>query len=162
VKDRFCRWNIPYLEVLMGNDKRHSWLGHGLNCFLELIYGLIRHIILNNIRIVISMLADNVLVLLMKYLAVLVDFGFLGFFILLIFIFFLLFCYYKQPGDEKRAALLSLLSAGVFSLFSYPFTYPFVWVIVCFDIHILIKRVGHWRFTPVYKSCHVLFFLGFV
>ena len=112
-----------------------------------------------------SMLADNVLCPFNEYLAVLVNFGFLGFFILLAFIFFLLFCYYKQPVDEKRAALLSLLSVGVFSLFSYPFTYPFVWVIVCFDIYILLKRVGHWVFAPIYKKslCVILiiFCLGF-
>ncbi len=39
------------------------------------------------------------------------------------------------------------------------FTYPFVWIIVCFDIYILLKRVGHWRFTPVYKKLSCIVFI---
>lgn len=133
--------------------------GHGINSFRTHYMDYQAHYFEQHPDSKYSMLADNVLCPFNEYLAVLVNFGFLGFFILLAFIFFLLFCYYKQPGDEKRAALLSLLSAGVFSLFSYPFTYPFVWVIVCFDIYILIKRVGHWRFTPVYKKLSCIVFI---
>lgn len=140
--------------------------GHGINSFRTHYMDYQAHHFEQHPDSKYSMLADNVLCPFNEYLAVLVDFGFLGFFILLVFIFFLLFCYYKQPGDEKRAALLSLLSAGVFSLFSYPFTYPFVWVIVCFDIYILLRRVGCWVFAPIYKKslCVILiiFCLGFL
>lgn len=139
--------------------------GHGINSFRTHYMDYQAHYFEQYPDSKYSMLADNVLCPFNEYLAVLVNFGLLGFFILLAFIFFLLFCYYKQPGDEKRTALLSLLSVGVFSLFSYPFTYPFVWIIVCFDIYILLKRVGHWVFAPIYKKslCVILiiFCLGF-
>lgn len=145
--------------------KDSPFYGHGINSFRTHYMDYQAHYFEQHPDSKYSMLADNVLCPFNEYLAVLVNFGFLGFFILLAFIFFLLFCYYKQPGDEKRAALLSLLGVGVFSLFSYPFTYPFVWIIVCFDIYILLKRVGHWVFAPIYKKslCVILiiFCLGF-
>lgn len=145
--------------------KDSPFYGHGINSFRTHYMDYQAHYFEQHPDSKYSMLADNVLCPFNEYLAVLVNFGFLGFFILLAFIFFLLFCYYKQPVDEKRTALLSLLSVGVFSLFSYPFTYPFVWIIVCFDIYILLKRVGHWVFAPIYKKslCVILiiFCLGF-
>lgn len=126
--------------------------GHGINSFRTHYMDYQAHYFEQHPDSRYSMLADNVLCPFNEYLTVLMDFGFLGLFLLLVFISFLLFCYYKQPGDEQRAALLSLLSVGVFSLFSYPFMYPFVWVIVCFDIYILLKRVVHWTFAPIYKK----------
>lgn len=139
--------------------------GHGINSFRTQYMDYQAHYFEQHPDSKYSMLADNVLCPFNEYLAVLLNFGFLGFFILLAFISFLLFCYYKQPGDEKRAALLSLLSVGVFSIFSYPFTYPFAWVIACFDIYILLKRVGCWVFAPIYRKSlcviSIIFCLGF-
>lgn len=99
-----------------------------------------------------SMLADNILCPFNEYLTVLINFGFIGLCILLIFMFFLLFCYYKHPRDKQWVALLSLLSVSVFSLFSYPFTYPFIWVIVCFDVYVLIRKIRCWVFASLYKQ----------
>lgn len=85
------------------------------------------------------MLADNVISPFNEYLRIVLSFGVLGLLIVVLGVLYLIFCYYKNSKDEKRMALLSLLGIGVFSVFSYPFTYPFVWVIVCFDIYIVLK-----------------------
>lgn len=84
-------------------------------------------------------LADNVSSPFNEYLNIMIKFGYLGVLILILGISLLIYCYCKNPKYEKRIALYSLLSVGVFSMFSYPFTYPFVWIIVCFDIFILMS-----------------------
>ena len=73
-------------------------------------------------------LADNVSSPFNEYLNIMIKFGYLGMIILISGILLLIFCYCKDPKYEKRIALYSLLSIGIFSMFSYPFTYPFVWI----------------------------------
>ena len=84
-------------------------------------------------------LADNVSSPFNEYLNIVIKFGYLGMIILILGISLLIFCYCKDPKYEKRIALYSLLSIGIFSMFSYPFTYPFVWIIVCLDIFVLMR-----------------------
>lgn len=113
-----------------------------------------------------SILADNVPCPFSEYLTILLNFGFIGLFMLFGVIFCLLFCYYKQPRTEGKIALLSLLSVSIFSLFSYPFTYPFTWIIVCFSIHTLIKGRILQRIPSSYKKSlyiiSIIFCLGFL
>lgn len=92
-----------------------------------------------------AILADNVLSPFNEYLSVILQFGIMGLLILLFLVFILIYCYRRQPCIEKKVALLSLLSIAVFAFFSYPFTYPFTWIIVCLDIYILLK--GCFRIT---------------
>ena len=84
-------------------------------------------------------LADNVSSPFNEYLNIMIKFGYLGMIILISGILLLIFCYCKDPKYEKRIALYSLLSIGIFSMFSYPFTYPFVWIIICLDIFVLMR-----------------------
>lgn len=71
-----------------------------------------------------SMLADNVKHPFNEYLGVLLNFGFVGLLMILALITLLIYCYKKHPCAEKRIAFYSLISIGVFSFFSYTFTYP--------------------------------------
>lgn len=87
-----------------------------------------------------SMLADNVKQPFNEYLAVLLDFGIIGLLVLLTLIGTLFHCYKKKPDAEKRIALYVLISIGTFSLFSYPFTYPFVWIVSFFCIFIITQE----------------------
>lgn len=84
-----------------------------------------------------AMLADNVLCPFNEYLAVILNFGFIGLFTLIAIVFLMIFCYYKSPGLDKKMALLSFLGIGVSAIFSYPFTYPFVWIILFFNTFII-------------------------
>lgn len=83
-------------------------------------------------------LADDVQYPFNEYLKVLIDYGIVGLLFVLIIVSTLFCCYYRKPSLDKRMAVLSLLSMGVFSLFSYPSLYSFVWLIVLLDIYILV------------------------
>lgn len=86
-----------------------------------------------------AMLADNVVSPFNEYLSLLLNFGLAGLLILFVIILFLLYCYRNNCRYDKQIAMLSLVGIATFSLFSYPFTYPFVWVIVCFDIYVIVR-----------------------
>jgi len=76
-----------------------------------------------------ALLADNINRPFNEYLSILINYGFVGFSIFLILILCLLKHYRKCSDKESNFAGLSLLIIGLFSLFSYPFTYPFVWIV---------------------------------
>lgn len=99
-----------------------------------------------------TMLADNVLSPFNEYLVVLLNFGFVGLFLLFTLGSFLVFSYYKSPNDESRVALLSLVGISIFSFFSYPFTYPFTWIVTCLSIYILIKGYFTLHITTTYQN----------
>lgn len=104
----------------MGMIKDSPIYGHGINSFRAHYMDYQANYFEKYPGSSYSMLADNILCPFNEYLTVLINFGFIGLCILLIFMFFLLFCYYKHPRDKQWVALLSLLSVSVFSLFSYP------------------------------------------
>lgn len=87
-----------------------------------------------------AMLADNVKHPFNEYLLVGVQFGIIGWIVLLVLLAFLIYCYLRNPSPEGYVALLTLLSIGVFSFFSYPFTYPFTWIVVGWCIFVLIVK----------------------
>lgn len=84
-------------------------------------------------------LADNVRHPFNEYMYITIQYGILVFIIIIIFALFLFMCYWKYPSDETFACLLSLLCVSFFSCFSYPFRYPFTWIILCICIGKLIK-----------------------
>lgn len=86
-----------------------------------------------------AQLADDVQYPFNEYLKFLINYGLIGFLFILIFIFVLIYCYYRKPSLDKRIAVLSLISMSILSFFSYPTLYPFVWLIILFDIFILLK-----------------------
>lgn len=57
---------------------------------------------------------------------------------------FLFYCYRRNPSWNGKTALLSLISIGLFSFFSYPFSYPFTWIIILFSCFVLIRQ-AHFR-----------------
>lgn len=87
-----------------------------------------------------AMLADNVKLPFNEYLSVLLSFGLIGLLILFVAIAFLIYCCKKNPTDEKKIAACTLILIAIFSLFSYPFTYPFIWVITFLSIFIIAKE----------------------
>ncbi len=53
---------------------------------------------------------------------------------------FLYRCYRRNPTLNGKAAGLSLVSVGVLSLFSYPFSYPFTWIALLFSCYVLVRQ----------------------
>ena len=68
-------------------------------------------------------LADNVRNPFNEYLNIYINFGTTGILLLLSFILFLYICYYRNPTKEGYIAIYTLLSIGIFALFSYPLMY---------------------------------------
>lgn len=89
-------------------------------------------------------LADNVKHPFNEYLSIGVQFGGMGWVILIAMVIFVCYCYNKNSSLEGYVALLVLFSIGMFSFFSYPFTYPFTWIMAIWCIVILVwKAFGY-------------------
>lgn len=77
-----------------------------------------------------SILADNIQYPFNEFLYIGVNHGIIGLLLLLLFVFFISFCYHKQATLNSDIAMFCLLSIGICALFSYPMMYPFVWLIL--------------------------------
>lgn len=87
-----------------------------------------------------TLLADNVNHPFNEYLNVFLTNGFPALICVVVIGAFLYNCYRKKPSWKGKAAGLSLLSIGILSLFSYPFSYPFTWIIVVLNGYVLIRQ----------------------
>ena len=85
-------------------------------------------------------MADNVKHLFCEPLEIAVRYGLLGCLLLSVLIYTILRLYFQQKTREKTTALFSLVALAVFSLFSYPTTYPFTWLMIVTDIVILLSE----------------------
>lgn len=120
--------------------KDAPWLGHGIGSFEARYMDYQADYFRQHGQNRYSMLADNVKHPFNEYLVVLLNFGFIGLLMIFAMITLLIYCYKKHPCLEKRIAFYSLISIGIFSFFSYPFTYPFTWIVALLCIIILTKE----------------------
>ncbi len=90
-----------------------------------------------------AMLADNVKHPFNEYLLMGVQLGVVSWVLLIGCVIFLIHCYKKYPSDERYISLLVLSSIAVFSLFSYPFTYPFIAIITILCIITIVANTYH-------------------
>ena len=84
-----------------------------------------------------SQFADNTLYPFNEFLLVLSEHGIVGFGMVVLFVFLIVRSYLRNRNKEKLVSLLSLLALSVFSFFSYPFRYPFTWVLMFLNIAII-------------------------
>lgn len=97
-----------------------------------------------------AILADNIKSPFNEYLSIGVQFGILTWGLLVVASIFFIFCYRKHPTKAGYVSLLALLSIATFSFFSYPFTYPFTWIISALSISILIRKAyGNIKFPKI-------------
>ena len=110
-----------------------------------------------------SMLADNVNRPFNEYVLLLVNYGLLGLAVLLAFILFLWKVYRNHPNQSLLTSIAcwSLSSIAVFAMFSYPLTYPFVWVTGLVAIFIIINpKLSCQRIKTFSKPIVFLFILA--
>lgn len=120
--------------------KDAPWFGHGIGSFEAHYMDYQADYFRQSGQSRYSLLAGNVKRPFNEFLGILLIFGFCGLLVVFIMIALLVYCYWKYPCMEKIVALYSLASIGIFSLFSYPLTYPFTWVIIFVCVCILIKE----------------------
>ncbi|MDR1340574.1 MAG: O-antigen ligase family protein [Prevotellaceae bacterium] len=101
-----------------------------------------------------AMLADNVNRPFNEYILLLTNYGFAG------FVLFLAVCWFVWKSFLRcrhepvvRLAGCGLLSVAVFAFFSYPLTYPFVWIMVILSIAIILYHAKY----PVKIPVRILF-----
>lgn len=151
---RFFIWQCSWEMI-----KDAPFFGHGIGCFRASYMDYQADYFKRVPNSEYSMLADNVFCPFNEYLTIILNFGFLGLFILLVIITLLIYCHHKNPNLEKRMALLSLVGIGVSAIFSYPFTYPFVWIVLFFSIYTLIVNTVTIK-TPAFYHKKILYVLG--
>lgn len=90
-----------------------------------------------------ALLADNTSRPFNEYILLLVNYGFIGFILFITFTYFLWKCYQRNPCLESKLALICLIGIAVFASFSYPLSYPFVWVMIIFSIYTLLVNANY-------------------
>lgn len=81
-----------------------------------------------------SMLADNIRHPLNEWMAATIDFGLIGLLGISLF-FYITYCYAKKnKSQESILGSKILCTMGIFSFFSYPFQYPFSWLMLAFSL----------------------------
>ena len=105
-------------------------------------------------------LADNTLHPFNEYLLILSEYGIAGLGLVALMGFFLVRAYRRKPpppleGDrgEALAALMSLLALAAFSFFSYPFRYPFTWVMLFLNVAVIVRHCGLDHQYPYNQWC---------
>jgi O-antigen ligase len=103
-------------------------------------------------------LADNVLHPFNEYLLVLSEYGIIGLLCLAALALIILKIYLRNRSTEKFIALLSLTVIAIISCFSYPFKYPFTWIIAFLDIALIFgaEKTFSCRLTYAVKTCTFL------
>ncbi len=93
--------------------------------------------------------ADNVNHPFNELLLFVIRYGCVGLLLLLAFCFWLLRCFIRTSDRiSSRISALSLLSVAVMSMFSYPFYYPYVWMIVLTDSFVLVCNRYRFSISP--------------
>lgn len=96
-----------------------------------------------------ALLADNVNCPFNEYLGCCLSYGCFALIGVIVAGVFLFYCYCKRPSSKGKSAGISLLGIGVFSFFSYPFSYPFTWIIMALSSCVLVHQFyGHIWISP--------------
>jgi O-antigen ligase len=92
-----------------------------------------------------AMLAGNVNRPFNEYLLLLTDYGLAGFILFLVFGWFLWYSFHRNKHKNILTRIVAgcLLSVAVFSFFSYPLAYPFVWIMGILSIFVIICQAKY-------------------
>lgn len=127
-------------KILISNILDVPITGYGIHGFREKYMAFQAEYFRNNCGSSYSMLADNVLFPFNEYLHLYMCFGFLGLLTLLLMGILLYKGYCQYSGNVKFIVLTSIMSICLIGLFSYPFSYPYVYLIIIIGYGILFKN----------------------
>lgn len=122
--------------------------GHGMGGFRTNYMNYQAHYFRQNSDSDYVMLADNINRPFNEFIMLVVNFGLVGFVLFIFLSYFLIKSYKRNPCDKSKIALCSLLGMAVFSCFSYPLSYPFVWVMILFATYVIIS-LANYSISPV-------------
>lgn len=107
-----------------------------------------------------NLLADNTLYPFNEFINLYLCFGIVGWILFSIIILLIGFGYKKSSTVEKKVALSSLFALGFISFFSYPFKYPFTYLICIFNMYILIKDFWAIRMAGLCRTLAMFLAIG--
>ena len=145
--------------------KERPLLGHGSNAVVAHYMDYQAAWLEQHLNSSLAPLADNVKHVFNEYLSIGICYGILGLIVLFLLICFLVYCYKKAPSEEGTCALLSLSAIGMLACFSYPFTYPFTWIISVMSVWILVSKaypliIGYNKFRYLFASILLMVSIG--
>ncbi len=126
------------------------WTGYGFGGFFAHYMPMQGHFFSQNPEHAYAILADNTTHAFNEYIEIAVNYGLFGILIIVGYSIFLVYSYCKRPTAYKRPAIYGLVSLAVISMFSYPFSYPFVWLQTSVFTCILTKG-DNWQIKIPYK-----------
>jgi len=130
-----CSWEMlkdsPFYGYGAGGFMAH-YMDYQASCFRE------------HPRSYYALLAGNTHCPFNEYLSIFLNYGLFG---LAVFVYFIIYSYKKNPNKSSKIAVLSLLSISIFSFFSYPFDYPFVWICMLFSISIIVNNTYYFHLS---------------
>lgn len=106
-----------------------------------------------------SYLADNVKHVFNEYLSIGICFGIVGWLILALFAWLIIYCYRRRPSLEGKFALMTIATIGILGCFSYPLSYPFTWIALTLNSYILIHQNTLLNLSP---NKHTRYFIAAV
>lgn len=141
--------------------KEKPFLGYGMNGFEKNYMMFQADYFENHPDSSYSILADNVQFSYNEFISFIIDWGLLGF-IVLTFIALFIFYHYKQESHTLKVyACMSFISTLIFSLFSYPFSYFFTWIMLVMNIYLMTSSLySNLKFILI--SSKIKFFLTFI
>lgn len=91
-----------------------------------------------------KMLADNIRHPLNEFLLICVDYGLLGLTVLIVIIACFVYYVYTRKLQHWKLLLTEVIMLFIWSLFSYPFSYPFTWIVVIYILSSSSVIHGKW------------------
>ena len=126
------RWFICQRTVELINKR--PLLGWGSNGFEQQYMNMQGYYFEHHPTEKYTMLADGIKHPLNEYLNIAVNYGLLGVLLLVVVIFVIFWYYNRHPSEISEVGFCTLLSIVLFSMFSYPFSYPFTWIMCFFSL----------------------------
>lgn len=141
--------------------KEQPLLGHGYKSFQAKYMLYQAHYFKQNPQSKYTLLADNVKHPFNEFLCITAEFGFIGLALLLSLVFVLAQLSLKKRNEDSFVFISILSVVIVFACFSYPFSYPFTWIVVAFCAGriAILSQSSLWHFYYAFRMrcCIILF-----
>lgn len=107
---------------------KHPWFGWGKEGFIAHYMDIQADFFTQNPQSEFTMIADNIHHPLNEWVAIIVDYGIVGAAVITIIVALTIFYALKHKNTDSQLGVSTLAIICIFSLFSYPFQYPFTWL----------------------------------
>lgn len=94
-------------------------------------------------------LADDMTHPLNEYLLIAVDFGLMGLLLVVFFIFYVFSYFKRHTSEEGFIGITAITFIVVFSVFSFPLSYPFSWIVLLFSLCLVFRGKSDCKFKGV-------------